>query len=45
MRRLNQDSKIEELAAVFQSYELDICAATETRLTGVDKLDLGNYVC
>ena len=40
VRTLNQDGKIEELVVAFTKYGLDMCALTETRLTGIDKMNL-----
>ena len=37
VRTLRQDGKLEELVAEFQRYKLDVCALTETRMTGADK--------
>ena len=44
VRTLNRDGKIDELVSVFQDYRLDICAVTETRLTGIDDLNLDDGV-
>ena len=40
VRTLNQDGKIEELVDNFKRYGLDMCALTETRITGIDKMSL-----
>ena len=40
VRTLRQDGKLEEMVAEFQRYKLDMCALTETRLTGADKTNL-----
>ena len=40
VRTLNRDGKIDELIKVFQDYEIDVCALTETRLTGIDNMVL-----
>ena len=37
VRTLHQDGKLEQLLAVFVKYNLDLCALTETRLTGFEK--------
>ena len=37
VRTLRQDGKLEELVTEFKRYKLDMCALTETRLTGADK--------
>ena len=44
VRSLNRDGKIEELVKVFQNYGMDLCAITETKLTGTDNLCLENGV-
>ena len=40
VRTLHQEGKLEQLTTAFDEYELDICALTETRLTGFEKREL-----
>ena len=40
VRTLNQEGKLEQLTSVFDKYSLDMCALTETRLTGFEKREL-----
>ena len=40
VRTLNQEGKLEQLTSVFDRYSLDMCALTETRLTGFEKREL-----
>ena len=40
VRSLNQVGKLDELIEIFKDYKLDICAVTETKITGIDKKNL-----
>ena len=40
VRTMQQEGKLEQLVDVFDRYSLDLCAITETRLTGVGKSTL-----
>lgn len=37
VRTLHQEGKLEQLMSVFDKYELDVCALTETKLNGFEK--------
>jgi len=45
VRTLRQEGKVEELVSNFQKYDLDKWAMTETRLLGIDRMNLEDGVC
>jgi len=45
VKTLRQEVIMEELVSNFRKCALDICAVTETRLLGIDRINLEDGVC